>query len=117
MENKQSNMYSYFWLTLYIFKLLSTIFIIIAITIFIITVIANISTLSLKAAQLKETSRSGGILTQTLKQPYSVCCLTGHVLKGVQCGDVNNMEMISRNNSNHLNLTYPCICVESWASV
>lgn len=46
MENKQSNMYSYFWLTLYIFKLLSTIFIIIAITIFIITVIANISNIA-----------------------------------------------------------------------
>ena len=32
----------------------------------------------------------------TIKQPFGVSCLTEQVLKGVQCGGVNNMKMMSK---------------------
>ena len=44
--------------------------------------------LALKASQLRQAHRPRGTLTQTVKQPYSIYCLTGHVLKGVQWGNV-----------------------------
>ena len=53
----------------------------------------------------------GGTLIQTVKQPYGVCCLTGSMFKGVQWGDVNNMNMMSRNINRPLRLVYPNIFV------
>ena len=62
--------------------------------------------LTLKAGQLKKARRPRSTLNQAVKQPYGVCCLTGHVLKIVQYGDVNRIMMISRNISSFLNLAY-----------
>ena len=55
---------------------------------------------------------AGGTLTQTVKQPYGVCCLTGSMFKGVQWGDMNIMKMMSKNISKPLSLTYPNIFVK-----
>ena len=50
--------------------------------------------------------RPGGTLAQVVKQPYGVCCLTGHAFKGVQWGDKNSMKLMSRNISRPLSLVY-----------
>ena len=39
---------------------------------------------------IKASHRPGGSLTQTVKQSYGVCFLTGHMFKGVQTGDVKH---------------------------
>ena len=64
-----------------------------------------------KAKRLRLARRPGSTLTRAVKQPYSVCCLTGYVFKGVQLGDVGNIKMMSRNVSSHLCLIYLSFCV------
>ena len=63
--------------------------------------------LTLKADHLIQAQQPGGTLTHPVKQPYSVCCLTGHMFKTVQWGNVNNMKMMSRNISSSVSLPYP----------
>ena len=43
---------------------------------------------------------------QGVKQSYDVCCLTGHVFKGVQSEDVNNKKMMPRSISSPISLAY-----------
>ena len=41
---------------------------------------------ALKASKLRQACRPRENLTQAVKQPYNVCCLIGHLFKGVgQC--------------------------------
>ena len=53
--------------------------------------------LALKARQLRQACRPGGTLTQAVKQPYCVRCLTGHFFKRVIWDNVKNMKMMTRN--------------------
>ena len=41
--------------------------------------------LPLKAGLLKQVLRPGATLIKTVKQPYGVCCLTGHIFKVGWC--------------------------------
>ena len=68
--------------------------------------------LSPKTSNLRKALRPDGNLTKTVKQPYGECSLPGHVFKGVQWGDVNNM-MISRNIDSPLSLAYPFFYIRS----
>ena len=52
--------------------------------------------LARKVGQLRQARTPGGTVTQTDKQPYVVCYLTGLIFKGMQWGDVNNMKIMSR---------------------
>ena len=63
--------------------------------------------------QLREAGRLGGTLTQAVKHPHDLCCMAGHVFKGVHWGDLNNMKMMSRNTKSPISLVYPSICVGS----
>ena len=63
--------------------------------------------LALKVEQSRQARRPRGTLTQTFKQPDSVCCPTWHVFRGVRWGDGKNMKMISRNISGSLSFVYP----------
>ena len=65
--------------------------------------------LSPKAGQLRQARSPGGTLTWGFKQSYGVCCLTGHVFRGVQWSDVNTKKRTSRNiisNLGAINPTY-----------
>ena len=42
--------------------------------------------LTKKSGQLGQPRRPRSTLTHTVKQPYGICCLTGHVFKGVRKG-------------------------------
>ena len=53
--------------------------------------------LNLKAGQFRQARRPGDTLTQAVKQPYGVYYQTGHVFKGVQQDDMNNIKIKSRN--------------------
>ena len=58
--------------------------------------------LSLKRWSSKASWIVEGTLTWPVKQPYSICCLTGHVFEGVQWGNENNRKTRSRNISSPL---------------
>ena len=74
--------------------------------------------LALKTRQLNQVSKPYALrgLNQVENQPYSVCCLTGQIFRGVQRSDVNNMKMMPRNNSSPFRRTYPIFCVGCKAS-
>ena len=81
-------------------------------TLYINIIIATIniiswSTLALKAKQSRQSRRSGGTLTQAVKQPYGIYYLTENVFKGIQWGDVNIMKMMQKSISSPPNLAYP----------
>ena len=63
--------------------------------------------LSPKGWPKKASRRPDDILTQTVKQPYGVSYLTGHVFKGVQWAKVSNIKIMSRTISSPLIPVYP----------
>ena len=59
-----------------------------------------------KSWSFKESLQVERYLNQAVKQPCGICFLAGHVYKGIQLGNVNNMKMKARNISSSLNLAY-----------
>ena len=72
--------------------------------------------LAVMTSQLWQVRRPGGTLIKAVKQSYNVCCLTGHVFKGVQWGNMNNMKVMPRRIGN-LCRAYPNYCIGSWGGV
>ena len=67
------------------------IFIIIFAVIIIDVICADMKYLVLKVSQIRQARRPRIALNQTVEQPYNVCCLNGHVFKGVQRLNANNV--------------------------
>ena len=51
---------------------------------------------------MNQKGKLAGTLTQPVKQPYCICCLTAYSLKEVLWGDVKNVNMLSKNISSPL---------------
>ena len=67
------------------------IFIIIFAVIIIDVICADMKYLVLNVSQIRQARRPRIVLKETVKQPYDVCCLNGHVFKGVQWLNANDV--------------------------